>query len=641
MAVKKVIEIDLQSNAGTGLEAINTEINKVAESSKSLKTQLREAQLEVATLSDKFGATSKEAVNAAKKAGELKDKIGDAKALTDAFNPDAKFKALTSSLGGVASGFAAYQGALGLVGVESKQLEEQLLKVQSAMAISQGLQGIGESVDSFKQLGAVIKNTSVAQKVLTATTAAYTFVTEASTTGLKLFRLALVSTGIGAIVVGLGLLVANFDKVKKAVLNVVPGLANVGEVIGNIVNAVTDFVGATSEADRALDKLKDNADKTLSINKKFMQEHGDQVDAYTKKKIDAKNAYAEAVKEDGADQVALAKRLNRELAEIEFSRGDEKRKIQKDANEKASANKKADNEKLKKEAEDEAKKLKDEKDKAVISEAEAYRNQLEAVQKVEADAKKANEDALLTEQQLAIKNENLAYQTKKANAIKFGQDTEEIERQHWNTLNDINLTAQQKQYEDDKLSAEKRLAVEQAYQDAKRNALDTGLGILQQFAGKNKALALTILAIQKGLAIADIVVGASKAISAASSALASTPAVIGVVPNPMYAIQAAATVKGIATTKITAATSIASILAAGIGQASSIKGGGGGGGSTGGGGGGSVAPAPQFNVVGNTGVNQIASSLGQPQPIQAYVVAGAVTTGQALNRNIISNASMG
>jgi len=48
---------------------------------------------------------------AAKRASELKDRIGDAKALTDAFNPDAKFKALTASLSGVAGGFAAAQGA--------------------------------------------------------------------------------------------------------------------------------------------------------------------------------------------------------------------------------------------------------------------------------------------------------------------------------------------------------------------------------------------------------------------------------------------------------------------------------------------------------------------------------------------------
>ena len=65
--------------------------------------------------------------------------------------------------------------------------------------------------------------------------------------------------------------------------------------------------------------------------------------------------------------------------------------------------------------------------------------------------------------------------------------------------------------------------------------------------------------------------------------------------------------------------------------------------SSGGGASGGGQAAPQFNVVGASGQNQIASAIGnqQSQPVQAYVVAGAVTTGQALNRNIIANASMG
>jgi hypothetical protein len=67
-----------------------------------------------------------------------------------------------------------------------------------------------------------------------------------------------------------------------------------------------------------------------------------------------------------------------------------------------------------------------------------------------------------------------------------------------------------------------------------------------------------------------------------------------------------------------------------------------GGGSVGGdSGGGSSAPAPSFNVVGNSGVNQIAQTLGNQQPVQAYVVANNVTTQQSLDRNIVSNASLG
>jgi len=179
MAETKVVNLEVKTNT------------------ESLKKQLKEAQREVETLAAKFGDTSDQAVKAAQKAAQLKDAIGDAKALTDSFNPDAKFNALSNSIGGVASGFAAYQGAMGLVGVESKELEAQLLKVQSAMAISQGLQQIGESIDSFKQLGAVIKNSVI--------------------TAFSSLKSALITSGIGLLVISIGVLIANFDKLKNAI----------------------------------------------------------------------------------------------------------------------------------------------------------------------------------------------------------------------------------------------------------------------------------------------------------------------------------------------------------------------------------------------------------------------------------------
>ena len=174
MAEKKIIELEVKNNLG------------------SLKSQLREAQAEVAKLSEQFGATSREAATAAKKAAELKDQIEDAKALTDAFNPDAKFKALSSSLGGVASGFAAYQGALGLVGVESAKVEEQLLKVQSAMALAEGLQSLGGLKDSMIALGSVIKNQVV--------------------TAFATLKGAMMATGIGLVIAAIGTAIYLMDK---------------------------------------------------------------------------------------------------------------------------------------------------------------------------------------------------------------------------------------------------------------------------------------------------------------------------------------------------------------------------------------------------------------------------------------------
>ena len=67
---------------------------------------------------------------------------------------------------------------------------------------------------------------------------------------------------------------------------------------------------------------------------------------------------------------------------------------------------------------------------------------------------------------------------------------------------------------------------------------------------------------------------------------------------------------------------------------------GGGSGSFAGGGGGG-ASAPSFNVVGTSGVNQLAQTLNQEQqPIQAFVVGGDVTSQQEFERNVVETSSI-
>jgi hypothetical protein len=231
----------------------------VEKSVKSIRQELREAQNDAVQLGRKFGELSPEALAAAKKVATLKDEVGDLKNRVDALNPDAKFKAFSQSLQGVAGGFAGVQGAIGLFGTESAELEKQLLKVQSALALSQGLDSLLEARDSFKTLGSLIKgNVSKAFGTL---------------------RGAIISTGIGALVVGVGLLIANFDKVKQVVLNFIPGLAKVGEFIGKLVNNVTDFVGVTSEAERAYERLKkstEGSNNEIDRQIKLLQAQGGQ-----------------------------------------------------------------------------------------------------------------------------------------------------------------------------------------------------------------------------------------------------------------------------------------------------------------------------------------------------------------------------
>lgn len=58
-----------------------------------------------------------------------------------------KFDAVGKIAGGLASGFATVQGAAALLGVENENLEKTFIKLQAAMALMQGIQGIGDLVE--------------------------------------------------------------------------------------------------------------------------------------------------------------------------------------------------------------------------------------------------------------------------------------------------------------------------------------------------------------------------------------------------------------------------------------------------------------------------------------------------------------
>jgi hypothetical protein len=175
MAEKRTIELEIQDN------------------SKTLKQQYREAVQELQKLSQQYGETSDQAVKAAKAAAELKDQIEFSRDLIAGFNPDAKFAAVEGAINGVMNGFQAFEGGLALLGVESDKVQEALLRVQAVMALTQGINGVMQAKDAFTQLGTVAR------------------------TALKGIKTELIATGIGALVVALGTIVAYWDDIKGLV----------------------------------------------------------------------------------------------------------------------------------------------------------------------------------------------------------------------------------------------------------------------------------------------------------------------------------------------------------------------------------------------------------------------------------------
>jgi hypothetical protein len=163
---------------------------------KPLKKQLREAIQELQVARQKYGEFSDQAIEAAQNVAAIRDEIAAANEQVQLFDPGAAFQSLTNAAGAAAGAIATVQGAMALFGGESEDVEKALLKVQSAMALSEGL-------SQLKDIGKVGDDLITSFRGLTA--------------GLNTFKKALVSTGIGALVVAVGLIVAYWEDIKALV----------------------------------------------------------------------------------------------------------------------------------------------------------------------------------------------------------------------------------------------------------------------------------------------------------------------------------------------------------------------------------------------------------------------------------------
>jgi hypothetical protein len=210
-------------------------IDNLGKSGKTLTGQLRGLKQELAALEsagqEGTAAFNKLLISAAK----LEDQIGDTRDRVRILASDTfKFDAAVGATQALASGFEVAQGAAALFGGESEDLQKSLLKVQAAIAVANGVQQIASLVT---------EQSAVKTAVLTAAQTAYSLAVGTSTGALKIFRLALAATGVGALVIGLVALYENFDKVKQFAYNAIPGLESFANGVGKVVDAAKKLVG--------------------------------------------------------------------------------------------------------------------------------------------------------------------------------------------------------------------------------------------------------------------------------------------------------------------------------------------------------------------------------------------------------------
>lgn len=165
-------------------------------------------------------------------------------------------------------------------------------------------------------------------------------------------------------------------------------------------------------------------------------------------------------------------------------------------------------------------------------------------------------------------------------------------------------------------------------EQAKLGVLQNGLSVLKGVTEGN-------LKLQKAIIVAEAAASIGQVIMNTQVANAKARALVPPLGLPFTAINTANAVIGIAATIASSKKALSAIGKGGsissevspsmIGSAGATP---------------TESQAPAFNIVGTSGIEQIADVVASQAPIKAYVVANDVTTAQSLERNIVEGATL-
>jgi hypothetical protein len=641
MAEVKTIKIDVDTkqavNAMENLSKATNDVNKSFEEVygdlQPLTTRMGEAEDRLYELANAGQTASQEYQDLLETVGRYRkvqiqtDMAVDAAATTMS-------QKLGGALGGVTAGFELTQGVMGAFGAESEQVEKALLKVQSAMAIAQGVQGFREAIPAFQAL-----KTSIVTGFTAMTTASRIFM----------------SVGILAIV------------------SAIVYLATEVKAVTRVFEDFTDWLGFTDNAAKRNAKaIEDNAKRVAAANERVNASNRKRAEAsaaaydneIAMAQIAGKDTTKLEIEKSQNQSQAARERYNNALKEYEKLKGQ---------NSKFAVERRKE---LKEQLDSERTFLRDERYAREQARAQASADRKEAYKEAKADRTAAQNEAARNaiefENELNSRLEQVAEQnylnslSEQDKEIRLVQDKyfeletlaegnadalREIEIAKLNEINDINLKYQQEAYDLDKEAAEKkkeldekskqeRIEAEKAVAETLAtirqqdfNNIEAGLDLISSLFENNKKVQAAVLVAENAVGIAKTIMntqaanqlaraqGTALAIASGGASVAAAEALVvrnNIGAGISIASQIAATAKGLSALKAGGAPASGSI-------------------SDGGGGGGGVM-SPSFNVVGNSGMNQLAQI--QQQPIQAYVVSGEVTSAQALDRNRIKNATL-
>ena len=269
------------------LDQIMQKFNRIDQSAAPLKKKLRDLQNIMAQMNIKGLNNTDEFTIIAQKAGEIKDAISDAsQAVSKYANDTFKLQAGIEAFQGLAAAGSLAAGVMGLVGTENKKVEQAILKVQSAMAILNGVQQIANLLNKDSAL--MLRLKTIWTTANTTSTTTNTVATTANT----------IATGANTTAMGVSTVAQNAWNVAKAVgkalLGDWTGLVLVGAAaLGTYAIATS---GATDEQDKQSKALDNTADSMDNYKNTMQSTFAQLMTSYAQLRAEWKNLSTEQQK---------------------------------------------------------------------------------------------------------------------------------------------------------------------------------------------------------------------------------------------------------------------------------------------------------------------------------------------------------
>lgn len=289
------------------IEEIKIQTSESTKTVKELRKELKDLRdqlLNTQKGTEEYSAAMQRAANIQK---DLKDQMLEIN--NSAMDFGQKIGNCTKALTGISGAITAATGALSLFGIENEEAQKKITATMTSLiGITEGLSKLDDGIKAFKRL---------------------TIAVNASSKAMNGFKIALISTGIGALVVVLGSVIAYWDEFTEAIGLSSQQLEHLGDIARGVFNVITSSLKGIAQAlgkmlkgdfQGAWDSLKNGFSVVKNFNEGVAASEAKREEERTKKAQEEAAKRAKIAEDEYKKRIEAAQKLAKYERDMDAAR---------------------------------------------------------------------------------------------------------------------------------------------------------------------------------------------------------------------------------------------------------------------------------------------------------------------------------